>query len=86
MVGDGEVVVKVVEPPTANAKECYTLQKSDHLMANSCQHKWDHLLCWPPTQMETTVGIPCNASVSFVDIVTSSKPSISSDLIPGISA
>lgn len=80
MVAD--ILVKVVEPPTANAKECYT--ESDHSMANSCQHKWDHLLCWPPTEMETTVAIPCNASVSFVDIVTSSKPSISSDLIPGM--
>lgn len=70
--------MKVVEPL---AEEC--LSAKEDSMDFSCPQKWDHLLCWPQTKANLTVAIPCNASLSFVDIITTSRPSLSPNQIPG---
>ena len=71
---------QVVYPPTSFAEDC---QSSRPLKADDgyCPRKWDHFLCWPTVQGNKTVAIPCNASLAFVELVSSK--STQKRLVPG---
>ena len=71
---------QVVYPPTSFAEDC---QSSRPLKTDDgyCPRKWDHFLCWPTVQGNKTVAIPCNASLAFVELVSSK--STQKRLVPG---
>ena len=41
------------------------------------------MLCWPPTMINTTVAIPCNASKIFVETLQETIETVQKELIPG---
>ena len=49
----------------------------------SCPSKWDGMLCWPPTMINTTVAIPCNASKIFVETLQETIETVQKESIPG---
>ena len=48
-----------------------------------CSRKWDTFLCWPQSEADSLVAIPCNISDPFVSIVLETRPGLSKDQIPG---
>ena len=61
----------------------YPLEISGNFQAISCSSKWDGMLCWPPTLLNTTVAIPCNASKIFVETLQETIETVQKELIPG---
>ena len=76
---------EVVQPEDAeNAADCERHLGPQIANNNSfCSTKWDQLLCWPPTRINSTVAIPCNASKIFLEIVVSSRANVVKEAIPG---
>ena len=66
------------QPHTSSANQCLTSETS------GCPQKWDTFLCWPQSEADSVVAIPCNASHPFVEIVTETRPSLTKELIPGL--
>ncbi|TRY63693.1 hypothetical protein TCAL_00396 [Tigriopus californicus] len=78
------------QSPSPNERDCLeshtlNLEEENILIGHQsyCPRHWDHLLCWPLGKSNATLGIPCNASRSFVEIVLSSRPTIHTEDIPG---
>lgn len=67
-------------PPTSLAEECEAFSMHE-ISFGSCAPKWDTFLCWPQSEVDRMVAIPCNASDPFVQIVKETRPDISH--IPG---
>ena len=67
----------VSQPPTSSAEECISSWQN----SSGCSPKWDEFLCWPHSENDVMVAIPCNASDPFVQIVKDTRPDISH--IPG---
>eukprot|EP00094_Tigriopus_californicus_P000406 TCALIF_00395-PA protein Name:"Protein of unknown function" AED:0.31 eAED:0.31 QI:0/0.5/0.33/0.66/0.5/1/3/0/111 len=79
------------QSPSPNERDCLeshtlNLEEENILIGHQsyCPRHWDHLLCWPLGKSNATLGIPCNASRSFVEIVLSSRPTIHTEDIPGM--
>jgi hypothetical protein len=51
--------------------------------SGTCGRYWDGFLCWPVSESNATVAIPCNANDEFVQLVISAKPEIRTENIPG---
>ena len=69
--------VIIAQPLTSLAEECASSTNE----TSGCAPKWDTFLCWPQSEVERMVAIPCNASDPFVQIVRETRPDISH--IPG---
>ncbi len=78
-------VFEKVEPPATDGSGCKNSSSGLHDLESSphCDSHWDNLLCWPQAEANTTLAIFCNASKSFVEIVTTARPGFRPSDIPG---